>query len=371
MNDKVHLVTGITGFVGGALALELLMRTPGRVLGMVRAGDIGALPRVRNAVEVAARAYDIPAGDLPWHRLDAVAGDIALPNCGVDIPPEVDVLWHSAASLRYEDRHQQEIYATNVDGTRNVLALARDSGCKVANVISTAYVAGQYDGVWHEVPADSPKNHNHYERSKVASEKLAREMPGMDVRIFRPSIVVGHSRTLAATTFSGMYGFARQLFQFRGVMDRLNAGLMDTRPLRFRATESMGANLITIDRVAQEVVAIGQRSDASGTYHITNPCPPTVGHAIRTIAHATGFPEPEFLAEDAPLDWLDSQLDKRLDYYGSYVRGNISFDRARTDAALRGVGGDRRTPELPAVKDMITWYLERLEAERAAMPAAR
>ena len=369
MRDKVHLVTGITGFVGGALALELLMRTPDRVLGMVRAGDIGALPRVRQAVEHAARAYGLQADALPWHRLDAVAGDIALPHCGVDIPPEVDVLWHSAASLRYEVRHQQEIYATNVDGTRNVLSLARDSGCKVANVISTAYVAGQYDGPWHEVPAESPKNHNHYERSKVASEKLAREMSGLDVRIFRPSIVVGHSRTLAATTFSGMYGFVRQLFQFRGVMDRLNAGLMDTRPLRFRASENMGANLITVDRVAEEVVAIGLRDDASGIYHITNPAPPLVGDTIRTIACTLGFRTPEFVAPDAELDWLDTQLDKRLDYYGSYVRGNISFDRSRADAALRGSEG--RAGELPTVQRMIDWYIERLEAERAELPVAR
>jgi len=367
-DSTCHLVTGATGFVGGALVLELLATTDDLVLALVRPGAEGADTRLHHAIEEAARAYGLDANTVPWHRLRAVAGDVTAPCCG---HPGVrfDVLWHSAASLRYEDRYEQEIFSTNLEGTRNVLALAREAGAKVVNQISTAYVVGNADGLIPEVPVETPRNNNHYERSKVAAEALARATEGFNLRILRPSIVVGHSRTHGATTFSGLYGFTRQLFQFRGVMERMQQGLLKTQPLRLRVTPDLGLNLIPVDEVVAQAVHIGLQPDAHGVYNLTQSKPPAVGEAIQVVTRALGFADPEFVAPDAPLDWIDQQLDKRLDFYGSYIRGNKVFDRQRSDAAL-GARADLRRP-LPPVSDLVSWYLKRLETERAALPAAR
>jgi nucleoside-diphosphate-sugar epimerase len=256
-----------------------------------------------------------------------------------------------------------------VGGTRNALALATAAGAEVVNLVSTAYVHGRTEGTLFEEPVGSPPTHNLYERSKIASEALARATRGLLVRILRPGIVVGHSRTLAATTFSGLYGFTRQLLQFRGMMERTQKGLLERRPLRMRVTEDLDASIIPIDEVAAQAVHIGLQGDASGIYHLTQSAPPKVGDCVRRVTRALGFADPELVARDEPLDWLDEQLNARLDFYGAYVAGHRRFDRRRTDAAI-GDRADLRRP-LPSVSAMVGWYLDRLQADRTALPAGR
>lgn len=363
-----HLVTGATGFVGGALLLELLTTTEDEVLALVRPGPDGAEARLRRALLQAAGAYGLAAEALPLHRVRAIPGDVTRPGCGAEPAPRFDMLWHSAASLRYEDRFRDEIHATNFQGTAQALALAQAGGAQAVHLISTAYVVGRASGRLSEVAVEDVVSNNHYERSKVAAEGLAHALRDLRVCVFRPSIVVGHSRTLAATTFSGFYGFARQLSQFRAVMEKMQAGLLDRRPLQLRVTPDGPLNLVAVDAVAAQAAFIGRQPGAMGIYHLTEPAPPTIGEAILAVAQAVGLPPPEFVAEDAELDWLDEQLDQRLDFYGSYVRGRKLFDRSRADAAL-GARGDLRRPAAPPA-ELAAWYLPRLEAERRARRAA-
>ena len=365
-----HIVTGGTGFVGGAIVLELLERADDHVIALARPGDRGAHARVHASVRHAAKAYGRDPDTLPMHRLLGIAGDVTRPFCGVeDHSLRATMLWHSAGSLRYEDRYADEIITTNVQGTQHAIDLARRAGVEVINTFSTAYVAGARQGWLLEEPQDNPVSQNHYERSKVRAEALARSAGDLAVRVFRPSIVVGHSKTLAATTFSGFYGFARQMVQFRGVLERLQRGLYRRQPVRMRISPNAPLNLVPVDAVAAQAVQIGLSPAASGIYHLTQPEEPTIGEAIRAIAAGVGFADPEFVAADAPLEWLDEQFDKRLDFYGSYVRGHRSFDRSRTDAAL-GDRPDLRRP-LPPLRDLVDWYLVRLAEERRHLPAAR
>ncbi len=369
-----HLVTGATGFVGGAIVLELLQNTSDPIVAIVRRSETeSADKRLHDSIMHAARLYGLDADALPLERLSTVAGDVTRPHCGVDgPPPHAHILWHSAASLRYEDRHAEEIHTTNVGGTRNVLDLARAAGVEIANMVSTAYVVGRAGGRLFETPIGECNTNNHYERSKVEAEALVRaaEAEGrLRVRILRPGIVVGHSRTMGATTFTGLYGFTRQMLQFKGAMDRMQKGLLDSRPLHIRATPTLGLSLVPIDEVAAQAVHIGLQTGAAGVYNLTQAAPPPIDESIAAVTRALGFPDPLFVAPDAPLEWLDEQLDKRLDFYGSYVRGDKVFDRSRSDAALAG-RPDLSRP-LPPVADLVGWYLSRLEAERAAMPVSR
>ena len=370
---RTHLVTGATGFLGGAWVLELLQQTRDPVCAVVRPGTQGAEARFRAAITHAAAAYGTPLPPGALDRCTVVAGDLLQPGCGID-PADtgpVAQVWHCAASLRYENRYADEIRATNVDGTRHVLQLAERLGADTFNYTSTAYVAGRKTGTIAEEPANVGATNNAYETSKIDAEALVSAADTMRVRIFRPSVVVGHARTLAATTFTGFYGFLRQLVQFRGMVDRTQHGLLARTPLRIRLDPDARINLVPIDAVAREAVHIGLAEDATGIFHLTTRSAPTVGTCVRTMFEILALHPPLFVDDADSFEWLDARFDERLDFYGSYIRGDKVFERVRTDRTLGDAVRSEVTYGVPRIRAMARWYLRVLEQERRALPAAR
>ncbi|MGE0222321.1 MAG: SDR family oxidoreductase [Acetobacteraceae bacterium] len=366
----IHLVTGGTGFVGGALILELLDRTDDPVIGLARPGGEDAHQRLIASLRHAALAYGRDPDTVPLGRVIGIPGDVTQPGCGVAVSDlRADMLWHSAASLRYEDRYAPQIRATNVDGVANVLTLARRTGVAVINAVSTAYVAGRQEGILAEVPQQHEAAQNHYERSKIEAEAMVRAARDFAVRILRPSIVVGHSATRAATTFSGLYGFARQMLAYHGILERMQKGLARNRRMKIRAGDDAPLDLIPVDAVAAQAVHIGLKPCSEGIYHLTQTHPPTVGQAIRAVARHAGFPEPEFVDADTPLEWLDDQFDKRLEFYSGYIRTRRVFDRSRADAALGNRLDLHRA--LPSVDSLLSWYMDLMQSQRRCLPASR
>lgn len=367
--SETHLVTGATGFVGGALVLELLRRTRHDVVVLVRPTPSQTAPaRFHDTIARAARLYGDEHLLAELDRCRVVEGDVTTSGCGVldALDGSVEQVWHAAASLQFEDRHREGIRATNVDGTRHVVELAERLGASTFNYVSTAYVAGRATGVIPERRDPEADTNNHYERSKIDAEALVAAAP-MRVRILRPSIVVGHSRTLAATSFSGYYGFIRQLVQFRGVLERTQRGLLERTPLRLRVDPDALLDMIPIDVVAREAVAICTRHDTEGVFHLTNPAAGTVGDAIRTVFELLSLHEPIFVSTRDELSWLDEQLDKRLEFYSSYIVGAKEFARDRTAAAL-----PEPTLHAPVpVAALGRWYLDLLEESRSNLPTTR
>jgi thioester reductase-like protein len=374
-----HLVTGATGFIGGALVAELLQRTRDAIIVVIRGeNDAAAEARFHAAFAVACRAYEL-GDDMraeARRRVRVVAGDVTAPGLGVagraDLTGPIDQFWHSAASLRYEDRYRVEIRNTNVEGTINALELASHLRARCFNYISTAYVAGTRIGAILEEPAGDVRTNNEYERSKCDAEALLATAPdGMRVRLMRPSVVIGHSRTRAATSFSGFYGALRQFAQFGGLLERMQAGLVQTS-LRLAATDDVTINLIPIDRVVAELVDLAERDAPAGIYHLTNRRPPTVGAVVRRMFAELGFAAPVFSGEEREgFTYLERKLDQRLQFFRSYMGSEKRFDRARVDGAL----GDAVAPAVELddaeITEYVRWYLDVLRAERASLPVAR
>lgn len=369
----VHVLTGATGFLGAALSLELLRSTSAELVALVRARPpLDATTRFRAALADAARLYG--AEDLlgQLERCHGVEADLLAPHCGISSTLEADVaqVWHCAASLQYEDRHRDQIRATNVEGTRRVLELAEQLRADAFNYVSTAYVAGRASGVIREAIASTAEPNNHYERSKYDAELLVAASP-LRARILRPSVVVGHSLTLGATNFSGYYGFLRQLVQFRGMMDRMQRGLLERTPIRLRIDPDAHINLVGVDVVAREAVAIATRETSEGVFHLTHPEPVEVATAVRTAFELVGLREPIFVDRHDELTWLDERLDRRIDFYRSYLVGDKQFERVRTHAALQD------HPRRPAPHGEVRlaalgrWYLDTFERSRDQLPVAR
>jgi len=147
---RVVLLTGATGFVGKVVLEELLRRSDelglSRVWLLIRAGD-PEQARTRMRAEILRSACFAALAPGWERRIDALAGDLARPQLGLDaearerVVAETTHVVHCAASIDF-DLPLGEATAVNATGALHALELARACRCLESFVgVSTAYVA--------------------------------------------------------------------------------------------------------------------------------------------------------------------------------------------------------------------------------------
>ncbi|WP_454561923.1 SDR family oxidoreductase [Mycobacterium haemophilum] len=353
------LVTGATGFVGGAVALQYLADTDALVYCLVRGDSADAAhTRVVQALKVAARAYgrsdlDGAIGD----RVHAVRGDIGSSHHNYHgLPSSLDLVLHAAASLKYSDRDATEIRTINVDGTSNIVRLAQAMNVARFCHVSTAYVAGKRCGEVSEdlaLPEAADLN-NEYERSKVAGENIV-AASGIDYRIVRPSIVIGHSQTLAATSFSGMYGMLDQVLRFKTrVADRLGS-LLQHRGLALLADPETELNLIPIDYVARAVARISLADSDESVFHVVNRTPPKAATCLDAGFDLLDLPQPRFVSKPTQLSELDRRL--QTEFYDTYLRNGKNFLTVNAEKVCGSRAFDFAIDK-QIIRRFLSWYIE-------------
>jgi thioester reductase-like protein len=337
MTPRHVLVTGATGFIGAALVAELLEHTDCQVTCLVRPRP-GVETTDRLRTHLAGTLVDndhAHLGSAVDERVTAVEGDLTDPDLAALARRlgDIDSVWHSAASLKYRNEDEDEIRLHNVTGTRRVLELTEASSATSFNYVSTAYVAGRRSGLIPEaeVPKDTEPN-NHYERSKIDAEALVIASP-VRSRVFRPSIVIGHSRTRLAASDAGVYGFLRDMRRFISNADDPST----LPPLNIAAHADTGLNLIPVDAVASAAVAVSLSDSTDEFFHLTNGHVAPVREAIPMVCELFGLAEPNFTDDLEGLSAEDRLLNRYLDFYLPYLGGERVFDRSNTDAIV----GDR------------------------------
>jgi dihydroflavonol-4-reductase len=173
---KPVLVTGATGFIGWHVARQLLERGE-RVRALVRdpARSAQALAELEGIETV--------AGDLR----DADSLTSAVSGCGI--------VYHVAADYRLWAPQPEEMYRSNVDGTRSLLGAARQAGVERCVYTSTVGCIGMRPGELgsEETPAGLEEMQGPYKRSKFQAEQIALQfaVEGFPVVIVNPTAPLG------------------------------------------------------------------------------------------------------------------------------------------------------------------------------------
>jgi nucleoside-diphosphate-sugar epimerase len=242
------LVTGATGFLGGAVARALVAR-----------GDVvRALVRLPSkAAALADLGIRIVEGDV----MDRASVARAAEGCSAVI--------HAAGKLGGAGARDEPYRLLHAGGTRNVLEATR--GARVVHVSSPG-ILGPITGT--AADEDAPlRPTNTYERAKAAAEREVHEFEadaGSSVVIVRPEFVYG----------PGDYHVLRL---FRAIRRRrffyIGAGAALCHPTY-------------VDDAARGILAALDRGAPARTYHLAGPRPRTIQELATAFAAALGVPPP-------------------------------------------------------------------------------
>ncbi|MBF6171496.1 SDR family oxidoreductase [Nocardia blacklockiae] len=333
-----YLVTGATGCIGRYLVPELLKRSD-EVYVLVRPGADAAYRFDRRTREWA-------GGD----RVRPVRGDLGAAGLGID--PE----W--VASRRGRIEHVFHLAAgfdaVAPGGTGNVIDIAERLEADVLHHVSTVSVAGSAAGPFTEDMFDIGQAlSTPQQRAAFESERLVREQSRVPWRVYRPSIVVGHSRTGEIDRIGGPYHFFRLL--------RMAAQLPRILPL---LVPKLGeTNMVPVDFVTRALDHIAHgRAPAGTTFHLVDPRRQSAADVLNLFADQAGAPH---LMEVMPKQTLDTMMRLpgvawALPRVGvprevlEHSEFGCWFDHRNAAAALAGT--DIRVPPLAAYAPRIWKY---------------
>jgi thioester reductase-like protein len=333
-----YLVTGATGCIGRYLVPELLKRS-GQVYVLVRpGGDSG---------------YRFDRCLREWgsdDRVRPVPGDLGRP--GLDIDPEwiaahrgsIDHVFHLAVG------HD---VAGPGGGTRRLVGVAEALAAGAVHHVSTVEVAGSAAGLFAENMFDvgqvllTPR-----QRAAFEAERAVRESP-VPWSIYRPSIVIGHSRTGEIDRIGGPYYFFRLL--------RMAAQLPRILPL---VVPKLGeTNMVPVDFVTRALDHIAHHHAPTGaTYHLVDPRRQRAAEVLDLFADQAGAPHLvelmpkqtlEMLMRLPAVRWVLERVGVPRDVL-EHSEFGCWFDCRNTAAAL--VGTDIQVPPLAAYASVIWKY---------------
>ncbi|RMI31870.1 SDR family oxidoreductase [Nocardia stercoris] len=323
-----HVLTGATGFVGSHLLAELLAGDPSDpVYALARSNsELPAADRVDKALQVAG------FGDRDRSRLTVVESELAEELCGVD-PATVErgdgplIFWHLAASLQWRKGRRDQVFATNVDGTRHALELARSMGADLFVYMSTAYTCGALHGDIPEELHQPAAWSNVYEESKCAAEHLVAGFEGPRTLILRPSVIVGSSVDYKPSgSYTGLYGFLSELRKFKEMLGDSDDSV------RFTADRSCRISFIPVDHIVTDSLSIVNAELAEpqrSIYHVTGRSESAVGEFTDYMLKLLGMQDRLYIIDESFDDpsTLERFFDKRIEFFSDYLRKEKRFVR--------------------------------------------
>ena len=320
------LVTGGTGFLGRAVAMELL--AAGR------------------EVRVLARQPDHPA--LVGLKVEVARGDLRDPVSLATAVRGCQRVFHVAADYRLWVPDPEAMYAVNVQGTKNLLAAAAEAGVTRMVYTSTVGTLGNPgDGTpgTEETPVGLADMVGHYKRSKFLAEQAVLEVArqGFPVVLVHPSAPVGPWDSRPTPTGQMIVDFLKG---------------------RMPAYLETGLNLVHVRDVAQGHL-LAEEKGRGGEKYILGNQNLSLSEIFQVLANITGLSAPRVRLPYRPILAL-SYLDEFWATYVSHkpprmpvaaVKMAKKFMYFDSGKAVRELGLPQ-TPVRQALEDAVAWFQE-------------
>ncbi|MFZ1014357.1 MAG: hopanoid-associated sugar epimerase [Terracidiphilus sp.] len=321
---KVFL-TGATGFVGHHVAKALA----------AEGADLRLLVRKSSNLK---NLEGIPG--------DTVVGDLARPESYAPALDGCDAVMHVAADYRLWIRDPDTMYRANVDGTRELLRMAREA--RVPRVVYTSSVATMHfrtDGIVinEDTPVSLADMVGHYKRSKFMAEQqaMAAAGDGQQVMILNPTTPIGPND--AKPTPTG-----------RIFVDFLNR--------KFPAYVDTGLNLVDVAEVARTHVYALTRGKP-GRRYILGGENLTLKQILDKMAAITGIPSPSTkipFAVAAAYAFFEELITGRIrGKEPRATREEVRMGRKKmfaSSARAQQELGFRIVPVYPAMRAALEWF---------------
>jgi long-chain acyl-CoA synthetase len=193
------------------------------------------------------------------------------------------------------------------------------------NHISTAYIVGTRSGIeFSEDMLDVGQGFNNtYEQSKFEAELLIKDYirKGLNISVFRPSMVMGHSKDGRTNNFRLFY---EPLHFF-------SLDIYDEFPIDLDCSQ----NFINIDTVAEAIYALGD-INGGAVYHIVSPEDFSAKTFMKLASEYFGFKMPKCISVEK-FDFEKWTYVQRAlaDSFVPYFNYRTKFSSRKTQGVLR------------------------------------
>lgn len=316
-----YFVTGGTGFIGRFLVEKLLERKEKIYLLVQKSGMEG---------------YEklLVRWGVTKNEVEAITGDLTKPNLGISsetmskLKGNVKRFYHLAAIYDLKASAESQL-AVNVQGTRNAIEAAANMEAGCFNHISSIAAAGLYKGTFREdMFEEAEKLDNPYLKTKHDSEKIVREECKVPYRIYRPGMVVGHSKTGEIDKIDGPYYFFKMLQKIRHMIPQWMPTI---------GIEGGRINIVPVDFIVNALDYISHADgEDGGCFHLTDPDPHKVGEVLNIFAKAGHAPTMTMRIDSQMFGFIPSMVRNGLKNLPPVKRitGAILNDLGIPDSAL-------------------------------------